>query len=340
MLTIDGAIGYGQVLRTALALSSLTLKPIKIINIRKQRQKPGLQPQHLTGVKTIGEFCNAEIRGAKLHSTEIEFIPKQHAINDKTIDIGTAGSIPLLLQTLTPLLLFSNNSVVLEIKGGTAGLGSPTIEYVKYITFPSIAGLGLHLSEVQIIKQGLYPKGQGVVKVKFDPVKKLNAINLIERDDVENIHGISIVGSLPQDVAERQKWGAIKLLDEHGFDSHMQTSLEKTASPGTSITLIAHCKKTILGADAIGKLGVRAEEIGKQCAEELIASIKSNAALDKWMADHILIFLALAHGKSKVTVEKITEHCQTNMRVIEQMLDVKFEVDNNLISVEGIGYKR
>ena len=130
----------------------------------------------------------------------------------------------------------------------------------------------------------------------------------------------------------------MKLLDEYKFDSHIHTSLEKTASPGTSITLITHCKKTILGADAIGKLGVRAEEIGKQCAEELIASIKSNAALDKWMADQILIFLALAHGKSKITVEKTTEHCQTNMRVIEQMLDVKFEVDNNLISVEGIGY--
>ena len=339
MITIDGSIGYGQVLRTSLALSALTLKPMKVVNIRKQRGKPGLMPQHLTGVKTIGEFCNAEIRGAKLHSTEIEFIPKEHAITDKTIDIGTAGSIPLLLQTLTPLLLFSDKPTTLEIKGGTAGLGSPTIEYVKYITFPSIASLGLHLSEVQIIRQGFYPKGQGMVKVKFDPVKKLNAINLTERGDVENIHGISIAGSLPQDVAERQKWGAIELLDEHEFDPHIQTSLEKTASPGTSITLTAHCKKTILGADAIGKLGIRAEEIGKQCAEELIASIKSNAALDKWIADQILIFLALAHGKSQVTVEKITEHCQTNIMVIEQMLGVKFEINNNLISVEGIGYK-
>ncbi len=339
MIVIDGSIGYGQVLRTALALSALTLKPIKVINIRKQRERPGLMPQHLTGVKIIGEFCNAEIKGAKLHSTEIEFIPKEHVPTDKVIDIGTAGSIPLLLQTLTPLLLFSDKEVTLEIKGGTAGLGSPTIEYVKYITFPLIASLGLHLSEVQIIKQGFYPKGQGAVKVKFDPVKKMNAINLIERGDVQNIHGISFAGSLPQHVADRQKWAAMKLLNEHELDSHIQTSFEKTESPGTSITLIAHCKKTILGADAIGKLGVRAEEIGRKCAEELIASIKSNAALDKWMTDQILIFLALAHGKSQVTVEKITEHCQTNIRVIEQMLDLKFEIIGNLISVEGIGYK-
>ena len=339
MITVDGSIGYGQVLRTALALSALTLKPIKVTNIRKQREKSGLMPQHLTGVKTIGEFCNAEIKGAKLHSTEIEFIPKEHVITDKTIDIGTSGSIPLLLQTLTPLLIFSDKTTTLEIKGGTAGLGSPTIEFIKYVTFPIIAKLGVPLPEMQVIRQGFYPKGQGLVKIKINPAEKLNSVTLTERGDIENIHGISVVGSLPQDVAERQKLGATKLLSEHGFESHTQTALEKTFSPGTSITLVAHCENTILGADNIGKLGIRAEDIGKQCANELIASIKSNAALDKWVADQILIFLALANGKSQVTVEQLTEHCQTNIRVIEEMLDVKLEVDKNLISVYGIGYK-
>lgn len=340
MITIDGSIGYGQTLRTALALSALTLKPLKVTNIRKQREKPGLMPQHLTGVKTIGEFCNAEIKGAKLGSTEIEFIPKEHLTTDKIIDIGTSGSIPLLLQTLTPSLIFSDKPVTLEIKGGTAGLGSPTIEYVKYIIFPILSKMGVPLPEIEVIREGFYPKGQGIVKIKFNPAEKLNSIKLTERGNVENIHGISIAGSLPQDVAERQKWGATKLLNGHGFDSHIQTSLEKTASPGTSITLIAHCENTILGADNIGKLGVRAEEIGKHCAEGLLASINSNAALDKWMADQILIFLALANGKSEIKVEEVTEHCQTNIRIIEQMLDVKFEVVGNLISVDGAGYKR
>lgn len=340
MITIDGAIGYGQVLRTALALSALTHEPMKIANIRRQRGKPGLQAQHLTGVKVIGEFCNAEIKGAKLGSTEIEFVPKEHAFNDKTIDIGTAGSITLLLQTLTPLLIFSDKQVTLTIKGGTAGLGSPTIEFIKYVTFPMISKLGVPLPEIEIIRQGFYPKGQGIVKVIFNPVGKLNSIKFLDRGDVLNVHGISVIGSLPEHVAERQKSGAMTLFSEHGFDSHIQSELEKTASPGTSITLVAHCENTVLGSDNIGKLGIRAEEIGKQCAEELITSIQSKAALDKWMVDQILIFLALVDGKSEVTVEEVTGHCQTNIRVIEQMLDVKFETNKNIISVEGIGYKR
>ncbi|MDI6798647.1 MAG: RNA 3'-terminal phosphate cyclase, partial [Candidatus Aenigmarchaeota archaeon] len=95
MITIDGAIGYGQVLRTAIALSALLLKPIRIFNIRKGRPKPGLLAQHLTGVKIAGEFCDAEIKGLEIGSTEVEFIPKELKVTDKKIDIGTAGQISL-----------------------------------------------------------------------------------------------------------------------------------------------------------------------------------------------------------------------------------------------------
>src|SRR5438445_12475608 len=98
MLEIDGSIGYGQVLRTSLALSSLLLKPIRVFNIRKGRTKPGLMAQHFTGVKVAGEFCDAEIKGLKIGSTEIEFVPKKLRIENKKIDIGTAGQIPLLIQ--------------------------------------------------------------------------------------------------------------------------------------------------------------------------------------------------------------------------------------------------
>ena len=342
MITIDGSLGQagGQILRSAVGISSLLLKPVKITNIRKDRGRSGLLAQHLTGVKIAGEFCNAEIKGLKLGSTEIEFVPKEHIFGDKTIDIGTSRSIPLLLQTLTPLLIFSDKPTALTIKGGTAGLGSPTIEFIKYITFPVISKLGVPLPEIEVIRQGFYPKGQGIVKVTFNPAGKLNSVKLLDRSNVINVHGISVIGSLPEHVAERQKLGAMTSLNEHGFDSHIQTELEKTASPGTSITLVAHCENTVLGSENIGKLGVRAEEIGKQCTKELVASIQSKTALDKWIADHALIFLALAHGKSEVNVETITEHCKTNIKVIEQMLDVKFEVHENFISVEGIGYQR
>src|SRR3989442_9104858 len=159
MIEIDGSIGYGQVLRTSIALSSLLLKPIKIFNIRKGRTKPGLMPQHFAGVKTAGEFCNSEIKGLKVGSTEIEFIPGELNVFDKKIDIGTAGQITLLLQTIFPLLIFSAKEVSLEIRGGTSGLGAPSIQFVQNVTFPILSKFGIPNPEIEVIQEGFYPRG-------------------------------------------------------------------------------------------------------------------------------------------------------------------------------------
>jgi RNA 3'-phosphate cyclase len=343
MIEIDGSIGYGQVLRTSIALSALTLEPIKIFNIRKDRPKPGLMPQHLVGVKIAGEFCNAEMKGLELNSTEVEFIPRSFNVTDRKIDIGTAGQISLLLQTLTPLLIFGDKPVTLDITGGTAGLGAPTIEYLKHITFPVISKLGLKQPEVEVVRQGFYPRGGGLVRISIDPVKKLNSVKLTHPGRVEKIKGVSISGSLPEHVATRQAESAKKYLLERNFkDVEINTETVETYSQGTSITLWAECENTILGFDYIGKIGVRAEVIGEECAKGLVRTLKSNSALDKFMSDQILVFLALAKDESKIKVEEITEHCQTNMRVTEQILGVKFNVDeeDRKISIEGIGFSK
>ncbi|MEM5797712.1 MAG: RNA 3'-terminal phosphate cyclase [Candidatus Aenigmatarchaeota archaeon] len=330
MITIDGSIGYGQVLRTSIALSALTLKPVKIINIRKNRPKPGLQAQHLAGVKIAGEFTNAEIKGLKLHSTEVEFIPKSHNIRSRKIDIGTAGSIGLLLQTLTPLLVFAEREVTLDIIGGTAGLGAPTVQYIQHVTFPVLNKLGIPLPEIEIIKEGFYPRGQGEVRITFHPVEKLNSVKMLERGEINSIKGISVVGSLPEDIAKREANSAKKTLVEHGYpDAQIEKKVVNTASQGTSITLWAECENSVLGADTLGERGKPAEKVGKECADELIKSLNSRAALDKWMSDQIILFLALAKGKSEVMVEEITDHCRSNILVTEKILDIRFDIDEN-----------
>jgi RNA 3'-phosphate cyclase len=253
-ILIDGAIGYGQMLRTAIGLSALTLIPIKIINIRKGRSRPGLFPQHMTGIKIAAEFCNAEVSGLQFGSTEIEFIPKKLEIKDKTIDIGTSGSIPLLLQTLIPILIFNDRRVSLEIIGGTAGLGSPTIEYIKHITFPILNKVGVPPPNIEIVKQGFYPRGGGIVGVLIEPVMKLRAANLIDQGNVLNIRGISIAGSLPEDVAARQADSAKNILANKGMKNiSIETGSMNTYSQGTSITLWAECQYAILGSDNIGR---------------------------------------------------------------------------------------
>ena len=142
MIEINGSIGHGQVLRTVVGLSALTLIPVHVTNIRKTRPRPGILAQHLAAIKIAGEFTNAKIKGNTIGSTDLEFMPRIHKFSNKTVNIGTAGSIPLLIQCLLPLMTFSDIPIELTIIGGTSGKGSPNIEYIKNVTIPIISLFG------------------------------------------------------------------------------------------------------------------------------------------------------------------------------------------------------
>jgi RNA 3'-phosphate cyclase len=337
MIELDGAIGYGQVLRTAIALSALTLQPIRVFNIRINRPNPGLRPQHLAGVLEAAKLCHAEVKNAKIGSTEITFIPKRLDIPDRIIiDIKTAGSITLLLQTILPIVIFSNKKVSLTIFGGTDVPGSPTISYYKKVFAYYLEKFGVKL-DISVERYGFYPKGGGKVNVEVVGVKNLECVKLVERGRLKEIFGFSIASKELQKakVAERQIAGLESILGKiNGSYQYVDT-----LSTGTSLLAVAEYENCILGKDGLGEKGKRAEDVGREVGLELKKSIESNACLDKFMADQILIFAALANGTSEFTIEEFTEHVNTNLIVCEKVLNVKFEkMENKSIKVKGIGF--
>ncbi|MEM5792898.1 MAG: RNA 3'-terminal phosphate cyclase [Candidatus Aenigmatarchaeota archaeon] len=342
MIEIDGSIGGGQVLRTAIGLSALTNEPVKITNIRTNRReaKPGLRPQHLMGIKVVAEFCDAVVHGLKEGSTTVQFTPQGFEVKSKKIDIGTAGSVTLLIQTLLPILIFNEKPVTLEIKGGTEVSWSPTVQYYKNVTFPLLKKLGASL-DIEIVKHGYYPKGGGVVKVSSKPTNKLRAWVCKSRGEILNLYIDSFCGSFLKGVAKEQCESALKVFQFHYPDKKVSVVYgeSQTPSSGSSCTCYALCENSILGASSLGERGFMGEKIGESAAEELVTSLKTGACLDKYMADQILPFLALAHGESSITIEGATDHFITNIQVIEKMLPVKFNVKGNEVSVRGVGWE-
>ena len=343
MIKIDGSFGEGggQILRTAIALSAVAQKPCHVFNIRKGRPKPGLMPQHLLGLRALGELCNGSLEGDELESEEIKFYPdnidgEQTSI---TVRIQTAGSITLVLQTLLLPSLFSKKPIEIFFRGGaTDTFFSPTIDYFRY-AFLGILKKMIPTENtsrpvaIDIIKRGYYPEGGAEVKVTVFP-SKLRPLNLTERGQFRKITVISGASEFLKNkkVAERQLAGVREVLGKLKLFVEEKSEYYNTQCPGSQICLIAEFKNTVIGTDNLGKLGKRAEDVGKEAALKLLREQKSGACLDKHLADQTLPYMALAGCKSQVTVSEVTDHCKTNIWVIEKFLEGKFEIDGNLIS--------
>lgn len=325
--------GGGQILRTALALSAVTKKPVRIYNIRAKRPKPELKAQHFHAFRTIAEITDAEYKGLEIGSKEIKFIPKTLKSKFLSLDIGTAGSIGLLLQSLILPACFCPEGLHLKVKGGTCGKGQIPIEYYQIVILPLLRRLGVEM-ELNLLKRGYYPKGGGEVEVKIFRVEKFSPLNLIEQGRIARIKGISHASQSlqKQKVAERQAEKAKEILKERfNLDIDIEIEYSEALSPGSGIVLgVETDTHALLGADALGERGKPAEKVGEEAAKKLIKEIKSNAPVDRHLADNLIPWLAFAGGKIKVS--EITLHAQTNIWVCELFLGKIFEVKDNLIS--------
>jgi RNA 3'-phosphate cyclase len=347
MIHIDGSYmeGGGQIVRTALALSTLTGKPFKIDRIRHHRSRPGLKPQHLSCIDALKQLANAQVKGAQAGSDSVDFFPDRICAVTLSVDIGTAGSITLLLQSLLLPCMFADAPVRIKIKGGTDTRWSIPIDYFSRVILPCFNRLAS--IEIKNMQRGFYPKGQGFVDLSIVPRFHLNdfttieefaahlgnsvsAIDLTGKTAPIRIEGISCASSRLKaaGVAKRQAEGAAKLIGSR-FALKIDSKYQDTASPGTVITLWTVSKEgqACVGADALGERGVRAEKIGAMAARKLLEVLNSDAAVDPHLADNLIPLLALVGGTIKTN--KITEHIRSNIYVCEQFLDVAFSIDEN-----------
>ncbi|WP_456471691.1 RNA 3'-terminal phosphate cyclase [Methanocaldococcus sp.] len=329
MIVIDGSEGGGQILRTAIALSALTGESVKIINIRKMRKNKGLGRQHIACVKALKKLCNAEVHGLYLGSEELIFIPSKLSPKDFEIDIGSAGSISLVIQSLLPLTLGINKSFTVKIKGGTDVKNAPPIDYTKNITLKILDKFGVK-TELKVLKRGFYSEGGGLVEFKEFP-SKIEYIDLVEFSNSNLVEGIAYVQNLDVNIARRMRKRAVDLLNKNRLEGLIKIESSKGISTGAGIVLW----NDTIGSSYLGEKGLRAEIVAERAVNFLLEERSSGMALDRYMGDQIIPFLG--YTKGKVGVSKITDHTINNIKVVEKFLDVKFYIEKykNGYLIEG-----
>ena len=334
---IDGSEGEGggQILRTSLALSLITRTPFRLVNIRARRAKPGLMRQHLTCVLAAAEVGNAEVHGAAVGSTEIDFRPNAAGISPRHFNflIGTAGSTTLVTQTVLPALMLADAPSTVTIEGGTHNTKAPTFDYLDRVFLPLINRMGPRIA-ASIERHGFYPAGGGRISIDISPTPRLSPLHLHERGEIVSQCATALIVQVPGHVAHREL-GVVR--EKLGWsDDHVRIhGVRDSRSPGNALILEIRAEHITEMFTAIGEAGKPAETVATEAADEAAAYLASAAPVGPHLADQLLLPLALA-GEGSFITGTLTLHTLTNIQTIEKFLPITIEASpthNKLVNV-------
>ena len=333
MIEIDGSIGGGQVLRNALAMSLVTGKPFLITRIRESRPKPGLSAQHLACVKACIDLFGSSSSDAGIGTTSLTFTPGTAHHAKAEIDIGTAGSITLLLQAILPPTIFGKKRTALRIRGGTDVRWSMPIDYFTHVLLPHLSNLAK--INVRLLKRGYYPKGGGEIEMTITPLGNRNPIR--PEGDACAIKGISHSSRNQPDVALRQASAAKRILP----GAEIRIEYPDTLSTGSGITLWAVLAQTAelepsgaIGADCTGDQKRSPEEIGEMAAVSLQSDIAAKRTADTHLSDNLIPYLAIVGGK--LDIGEKSAHTSSSIAICEAFLGKRFKQSANVISADSL----
>ena len=332
MIEIDGSYGEGggQILRSTVTLSVLTQKPVRITKIRANRPNPGLRAQHLTAIKFLKELSNADVKGLEIGSSIVEFYPGELIEKDYKFDIGTAGSITLVLQTVIPLAFNIRRAIRIKLSGGTDVKWSPTWNYFREVFLPIVNKMGVDV-DAKLIRRGFYPKGGGEVELTLNPVNRFSPLQISEQDYNE-VKGSIAISKLRDDIARRIEHAIVKNLVKKSIPCKINVERDDSSlSEGVSLTLWSEGEESVIGASSVGERGLPSDKLGRETSEEIFKEMSSRESLDTHMADQILIYLSFVAAtkgeESFFLTREITGHARTNAWLMEKFLPVKIVIE-------------
>lgn len=328
MIEIDGSEGEGggQILRSALALSVLTRRPFKLVNIRANRSKPGLQPQHVMCVKAAGAISGAIYKGATNGSAVLYFEPNTVTPGKYTFGIGTAGATALVLNTVAlPLALRGSEASEVTVTGGTHTTHAPCYHFLETTWAAYMHRMGVEV-ELEMVRPGFYPRGDGEIRAVIHPCSRVTGVNLTTCPELTTAGGFSAFAGLPESVGRRQAKRLSARLKAEGVESHVPLEEWEAANPGTVAAVTFRQAPVPPLFFGLGERGKPAESVADDAADEAIRFRDANCPVDPHSADQLLLPLVFSTDASEYRTSEITRHLTTNIATVRKFVDRVVEV--------------
>jgi RNA 3'-terminal phosphate cyclase (ATP) len=337
----DQGEGGGQALRIALALSAVRGDPVAFRGTRARRKTPGLQAQHLTAVTALARICGAETRGAVLGSQELRFAPGPVRPGTYHFDIGTAGSIALVLQAILLPLAVTEGPSRVTLTGGTHVPWSPPADYLRGILLPHLERIGIR-ARVEIGRWGFYPRGGGRVTVDVAGGAGLSPAAFVRRSGQVAFRGVAAVAGWPRGAAERLRSRSVERLTGAGYPADIEIRVVDALDRGSFLFLAAEHEDGRAGFSGLGGRGEDPDGMADATVDGFLDFARSEGACDPHLADQLVVPLALAAGTSRITTSRVTSHLGTAVALVQQMLGCPAQVRGEVgapgsITIEGVG---
>jgi len=327
MLEIDSSKGEGggQVVRSSVALSAITGIEARLTRIRENRPTNGLSKQHCVAVKAVADMTGSEVIGNHPGSRELHIRPGKIQRSNIVLDIGTAGSISLVLQAVMLASRNHKEKMRVDVRGGTNVMWAPPIDSYQQILFPLMKRMGIR-ARLEIIDRGFYPDGGGRVIAELDPIGEISPLVIDTLGQLKCVEGVCYIQHPREKIRDDMISACVETL---GLDRPVNIEVQQTSgsSKGAGLSLVAIYENGRLGSNVLTTKGHPAKQAGEDVAKDLLKEMSSGATMDIHTADQLLPYMAMANGTSEFTVSRISKHLLSQMDTLETFLDVRFGVE-------------
>jgi RNA 3'-terminal phosphate cyclase (ATP) len=190
-------------------------------------------------------------------------------------------------------------------------------------------GLFAHM---ELVRWGFYPAGGGEIQVQVAGRREtLNSIVLTERGELQRVWGTAAVTNLPAHIPQRMAARAHNVLAEAGLQAQVKPLRLRGAGPGAGIFLFAEYASspggqvTTAGFTTYGRKGLPAERVAEAACQSLLDHHRSGAPVDPYLADQLVLPMALAAcetstHESRIATSCLSQHLLTNVWVVRQFM--------------------